>query len=67
MGHGLSSRRDVRFGEEQPSKPDLDVAEVVQCSNLRELLEAPREVCNPACDGHGFVHLVLAPVGRDRA
>ena len=63
----LARRGDVRLGEEEPAKPDLDVVEAVERCDVVELREAAREVGDPLRHAHRLVHLVLAPVRGDGA
>lgn len=63
----LPRRRDVRLGEEQPAEPHLDVVQVAEARDVRQLREPARKVGHPFGHAHRFVHLVAAPVVRDRA
>ena len=65
--HCLTARSNVCFGEEQTTQPDFDIGEVIQLGDLIELCETACEVGDPLGHTHRLVHLVAAPVRRDRA
>ena len=67
VSHCLTARGDIRLREEQTAQPDFDIGEVIQLGNLIELCETACEVGDPLGHTHRLMHLVAAPVRRDRA
>ena len=65
MRDRLPGGSDVCLGEEETAQPDLDVVEVVECRDVVQLSEAPREVGDPFGDTHCLVHFVLPPMRWD--